>query len=157
MKKADKTIFATAEKPIKPAASVPILAAALIIVPTLALAETKANAHTDMTCPSSPNCVSSQAEGDHSIAPLLFPGAPPDEINKTLTQWLEQQPRVAITHNDANSIQAEFTSRVFGFVDDVTLVILPGKVEVRSASRTGYYDFGANRSRIEAIRSAMSN
>ncbi|MGD9241474.1 MAG: DUF1499 domain-containing protein, partial [Desulfobacterales bacterium] len=30
-------------------------------------------------------------------------------------------------------------------------------IHVRSASRTGYYDFGANRRRVERLRSAFEN
>ena len=38
--------------------------------------------------------------------------------------------------------------------DDVELLYTPDKnrVDVRSASKIGYYDFGVNRERIEALR-----
>jgi uncharacterized protein (DUF1499 family) len=50
-------------------------------------------------------------------------------------------------------IHAEFRSAAFGFVDDVEFQFgPPGVIQVRSASRTGYYDFGVNRERVEAIR-----
>ncbi len=48
----------------------------------------------------------------------------------------------------------EFRSRVFRFVDDVEFLFGPAgrQIHVRSASRVGYSDFGANRRRIEEIR-----
>ena len=50
-------------------------------------------------------------------------------------------------------MHAEFTSAVFGFVDDVEFQFDPsGFIQIRSASRTGYYDFGVNRERVETIR-----
>jgi uncharacterized protein (DUF1499 family) len=57
----------------------------------------------------------------------------------------------------ANYIHAEFTSAVFKFVDDVEFYFLVKDVNttiihIRSASRVGYSDLGANRKRIEKIR-----
>jgi uncharacterized protein (DUF1499 family) len=53
-----------------------------------------------------------------------------------------------------DDIHAEFRSRVFGFVDDVEFFFPAGQrvIHVRSASRTGYSDFGVNRKRIERMR-----
>jgi uncharacterized protein (DUF1499 family) len=52
-------------------------------------------------------------------------------------------------------LKAEFRTRL-GFVDDVEFQLNPdlGLVQVRSASRTGYWDLGVNRRRVEAIRKA---
>ena len=57
-----------------------------------------------------------------------------------------------------NYIRAEFTSKVFRFVDDVEFYFPDTKsketiIHVRSASRVGHSDFGVNRKRIEQIRS----
>ena len=43
------------------------------------------------------------------------------------------------------------------FVDDVEFNLRPeaGIIAVRSASRVGYYDFGANRSRVEKLRGQL--
>jgi len=53
-------------------------------------------------------------------------------------------------------VRAEFRSRL-GFVDDVEFRIdeAAGVIHVRSASRTGYWDLGVNRRRVEAIREAF--
>jgi uncharacterized protein (DUF1499 family) len=62
-----------------------------------------------------------------------------------------------VREDSGNFIHAEFRSAVFGFVDDVTFRFEPpGEIQVRSASRSGYYDFGANRRRVEAIRSEFA-
>ncbi|MFK7778444.1 MAG: DUF1499 domain-containing protein, partial [Gimesia sp.] len=54
---------------------------------------------------------------------------------------------------------AEFRSLCFRFVDDVEFLIDSGQnmIQVRSASRVGHSDFGANRKRIESIRRLYLN
>ena len=58
---------------------------------------------------------------------------------------------------DGMRIHAEFTSRIFGFVDDLDLIIdsQQNTVHVRSASRAGHYDFGVNRRRVEKLRAHL--
>jgi len=54
-------------------------------------------------------------------------------------------------------LHAEFRSAVFGFVDDVEFYVSPpGTLQVRSASRTGYSDFGVNRERVETLRARFT-
>jgi len=63
-----------------------------------------------------------------------------------------------ITSESDDYISATFTSSLFKFVDDVEL--RPGDdgvVHIRSASRVGYSDRGANKKRIAAIRSKMKS
>ncbi len=59
-----------------------------------------------------------------------------------------------ITEEKPGYLHAEFRSALFGFVDDVEFRMdeAHGRIDVRSASRTGYYDFGVNRRRVEEIR-----
>lgn len=66
-------------------------------------------------------------------------------------------PRTAIVRHDSRYFYAECRSQLFGFVDDMEFHLRPEQkiVAVRSASRTGYYDFGVNRSRIEKLRLAL--
>jgi uncharacterized protein (DUF1499 family) len=67
---------------------------------------------------------------------------------------LETMPKARIIESDPLYIHAIFTSRLFGFVDDLELqVVAPqGIVHVRSASRVGHWDWGANRRRVETLR-----
>jgi uncharacterized protein (DUF1499 family) len=104
-------------------------------------------------CPALPNCVSSRADAaEQRVEPLRYDGdAAPARTR--LLGVLNGMKRVRIVQSNDAYIHAEFSSAVFGFVDDVEFQFgPPGVIQVRSASRTGYYDFGANRDRVEAIR-----
>lgn len=107
-------------------------------------------------CPSSPNCASSQASNaSHRIAPFRFRG-PVEEVRDALTAILEAE-GMRVVQREQDYLRAEAVSRVFRFVDDVEFEILPeeGSIQVRSASRVGYWDFGVNRRRIERVRDAL--
>ena len=108
-------------------------------------------------CPETPNCVSSQADkASQRVEALRYSGDAAAAQERLLTA-LKGMERVRIRHADANYIHAEFRSALFSFVDDVTLhFATPGTIQVRSASRVGYSDFGVNRQRVEAIRSRFS-
>lgn len=107
-------------------------------------------------CPETPNCVSSQAtDPEHLIAPLQLSGDAGAAKNK-LTALLDSLPRVSWQTASDKHIKATFTSFVFRFIDDVDFVINDNnRIDVRSASRVGRSDFGANRRRIEEIRAAL--
>src|SRR5690606_3248453 len=110
----------------------------LALAPSLALAS-----DTVMPpCPDSPNCVSSLADGDHHVAALAGKGSR-DASLAALATTLDSLPRVNWQQVGEDRIEATFTSLVFRFVDDVTLVAHEdGRIDVRSASRVGRYDFG---------------
>jgi len=63
-----------------------------------------------------------------------------------------------IAEEETGYLHEEFRSALFGFVDDVEFRMdePAGRIDVRSASRTGYYDFGVNRRRVEEIRARFS-
>jgi uncharacterized protein (DUF1499 family) len=105
-------------------------------------------------CPDRPNCVSSLSDDkEHFIAPLTYEGSMA-EADARLLSVLEQMKGVKIVSRTDTSIHAEFTSTVFGFVDDVDFRFdaADRRIDLRSASRVGYTDFGVNRKRIEEIR-----
>lgn len=107
-------------------------------------------------CPESPNCVSSQASDDeHRVEPLPLAGSP-SQTQARLTTLLNREPRVRLVEQDKRYLRAEFSSRVMRFVDDVEFLIGEQAVEVRSASRLGYADFGVNRQRIEELRQRLA-
>jgi uncharacterized protein (DUF1499 family) len=66
-------------------------------------------------------------------------------------------PRTRVVSEEANYLHAEFTSRLFRFVDDVEFHVdeNAGLIQFRSASRAGRNDFGVNRARMEQIRAAL--
>ena len=103
-------------------------------------------------CPSSPNCVSSQAKDSHFIKPLKITGEPKAAFER-LRKILEKRPDTTIISADAKEIRVEFRTTL-GFVDD-GIFALDSKnrvIQIRSASRVGYWDFGKNRRRMEEIR-----
>ena len=105
-------------------------------------------------CPSSPNCVSSQAaDADHRIEPLPI-RTTPEEAMARLAEIIGAMPRTKIVAQSPDYLRAEFTSRIFRWVDDVEAYVDADAklIHLRSSSRTGYSDLGVNRSRIEAIR-----
>lgn len=108
--------------------------------------------------PTTPNCVSSQAEGGyHAIAPLAITGDAASEFAR-LQGIVESMPGARLVRADTDYFYAEFASRLLGFVDDVEFYLdrPAGVIHVRSASRLGHSDLGANRKRVEAIRARFS-
>ena len=102
----------------------------------------------------SPNAVSSQAQdARHAIAPLTYTGTR-ERAMEALVKIIETTPRTRIVSRSQDYIYAEYQSALMGFVDDVEFWFEPGAktIQVRSASRLGYSDFGVNRARVEDIR-----
>jgi uncharacterized protein (DUF1499 family) len=67
-------------------------------------------------------------------------------------------PRTRIVADTGSYLHAECRSALFGFVDDLELQLRPDRslIAVRSASRVGYSDLGANRRRVEELRSELA-
>jgi len=108
-------------------------------------------------CPDSPNCVASGAEDErHRIAPLTF-ATPAAEAWQLLKEQVAKLPRATVVSERPGYLHVECRSKVFGFVDDLEFQLraAQGTIAVRSASRTGYYDFGVNRQRVETLRAAL--
>lgn len=98
-------------------------------------------------CPSSPNCVVSEGPGSN-IAPLALGSA---------SSWDDLRQAVSdlgglIERDDGTFLHATYRSRFFGFIDDLTCRRDGDLVQVRSSSRSGWYDFGVNRRRVEQLR-----
>lgn len=116
-------------------------------------------ADSTMDCPTSPNCVSSQATNpERKVEPFQL-----KQDNKE--NWLRIQahissmPGTRMINCSDTVIHAECKSRLFGFIDDLTLKLDPltGKIDIRSAARTGYYDFGVNIRRITRLREQLES
>lgn len=133
----------------------PIAAAGLLVLSAASLDATPMRPLPP--CPDTPNCVSSlAAEAAHRIAPLRCEG-PPELAQSRLVAAIEALPRSRIVEQSPGWVRAEFRSRLLGFVDEAlfTLDAQAGIIHVRSAARTGYWDLGANRRRVEALREAL--
>ena len=75
---------------------------------------------------------------------------------ETIERW-----KVTSTDQATRTIEAEATTRVFGFTDDITITISAAtefvtRVDVRSASRVGKGDFGQNARNIRVFFKALN-
>ena len=107
-------------------------------------------------CPATPNCVSSDDQDAHAIAPFDL-AAPLAEAWRTAQAAVAALPRTKIVARSDDYLHAECSSAVFGFVDDLELHLRPeqNSIAVRSAARLGHSDFGVNRRRVERLRQSL--
>ncbi|MGH7180440.1 MAG: DUF1499 domain-containing protein [Nitrospiraceae bacterium] len=108
-------------------------------------------------CPSSPNCVSTQAQDEgHSIAPFHYRKSRA-EAKEALKEVIRSLPRTKLVQEDESFLHYEFTSLLLRFVDDVEFLFddEAKAIHFRSASRTGYGDLGVNRARMEQVRALV--
>jgi len=109
-------------------------------------------------CPSSPNCVSSDADDRvHFVAAfeLTLPAADAWPMARAAVESL---PRTRVIAATDDYLHAECSSALFGFVDDLELHLRASEaiIAVRSASRLGYGDMGVNRRRVEQLRALLA-
>ncbi len=105
-------------------------------------------------CPSSPNCVSTQADPTdpaHYIEPVPYQG----EASAALAAIED-----AVTSNGGSvkavrdtGLDALFVTGLLKFKDDVSFEVDDDAklIHFRSASRVGHSDLGANRKRMESL------
>ena len=108
-------------------------------------------------CPSSPNCVSSDAtDPSHRVAPFEL-AIPSPEAWQTARSAVASLPRTVVVTQTPDYLHAECSSAFFGFVDDLELQLRAPErlIAVRSASRLGYGDLGVNRARVEELRALL--
>ena len=103
-------------------------------------------------CSDKPNCVSSFAP--HASTHYI------PAISLNATQW--SQAKAFFDHCNLLSDKPHYVhyacaTSAFGFVDDVELLYLPetNELHMRSQSRVGYSDLGANRDRINELISHL--
>lgn len=102
-------------------------------------------------CPSTPNCVSTDAaDPGHAMPPLPFTGSA-QAAHARARAALLAEPRTRIVTERPGYLHAEARSRFWRFVDDVEVLVDSDTrvVRFRSASRLGRKDFGVNRARME--------
>ena len=108
-------------------------------------------------CPSSPNCVSTQAlDEGHAIAPIRYRKSRA-EAKEALKEVIRSLPRMQLVEEDETYLHYEATSLLLRFVDDVEFLLDDQAkiIHFRSASRTGYGDLGVNRKRMEQVRALV--
>lgn len=108
-------------------------------------------------CPSSPNCVCTDASREsHRVAPFRI-DAPAQKVWEAVRETVATLPRTVIVSDTGEYLHAECASALLGFVDDLEVHLRPleGVLAVRSASRVGYSDLGVNAARVEKLRKAL--
>lgn len=112
-------------------------------------------------CPSAPHCVNSQATDEaHAIAPLTYTGSPVaarEKLGRVLKRMQSMGYTVVISEGDY--VYATYTTGTMKYVDDMEFVFSQserGVIHVRSSSRIGYADLGANRKHVEEVRNAYN-
>ena len=101
-----------------------------------------------LPCDSPSNCVNSASEG---LAPLAYAGDATRGLT-LLKATLAHFPEATITASGPLRLELIFRT-MLGFKDEVVFVLDPAgqRIQFRSRSLMGRYDFGKNRSRIVAV------
>jgi uncharacterized protein (DUF1499 family) len=104
-----------------------------------------------IACPSSPNCICTEFPDDstHYLAPLHLPAMEAEEVLARSTTIITTMGGL-ITNTTDHYLAATFTSKLFRFVDDVEVRWDNDArtLHIRSASRVGHDDVGANKKRV---------
>lgn len=110
-------------------------------------------------CPPKPNCVCSQDSGEASVAPFELVGSPSEALDR-IEQLVRDDANAEVVERRGNWLHAVWRTPVLRFRDDVEFLVAaegPGAlVHVRSASRVGHSDLGANRRRVEELRQRLT-
>ncbi|MFH2047713.1 MAG: DUF1499 domain-containing protein [Pseudomonadota bacterium] len=108
-----------------------------------------------LKCPAKPNCVCSEQKNDtgHYIDPIIISQKSSDETMKIIKDTIQELGGIIQTET-GTYLAATFSSAIFGFVDDLEIRIdsTQKSIHIRSASRVGYGDLGANKKRTELIK-----
>jgi len=109
-------------------------------------------------CPGTPNCVSSEfvADAEHYIEPLVYSDDDAAQVMPRL-KTIVREMGGSIQAEKTDYLAATFTSSIFRFVDDLEVRIDADKktIHLRSASRVGRSDLGANRKRVERLKNSF--
>jgi uncharacterized protein (DUF1499 family) len=90
------------------------------------------------------------------MPPIGFTG-PVEAAQERLIRVIRLMPRSELVKDEPGYLAVIFRSKVFGFVDEAEFAFdeKGGEINFRSGARTGYYDFGVNRSRLDNIRKSF--
>jgi uncharacterized protein (DUF1499 family) len=109
-------------------------------------------------CSQSPNCVSSQTtQNAKRIAPIST-SATPELAWLMLRNVVGNMPQAKLITEDERYRHYQFTSPLMGFIDDIELLFdhTTKQIHVKSASRVGKSDIGANLNRVMLLREHLT-
>ena len=83
----------------------------------------------------------------------------PEKDFKSMVAYVKEFPRTEVIEQTEHYIHAEASSALFGFVDDLELLldISNGSIQARSVSRLGDSDLGVNANRLRELQSLVSH
>jgi len=139
-----------------------ILAGCRVVIPKLGDSvaggiKEQDNAKQLSDCPDTPNCQGSQSSrAEQQVAPLSIEGDLKGAIQR-IADVLSSQQRVKIVTQNDSYLHVTYTTRLMGYVDDVEFLLdkASSTVQIRSASRLGHSDLGANAKRIKSLRASL--
>jgi len=95
-----------------------------------------------------------------SVQPIVSPLEPREAFDRSLAVANDLGWKIKAADADAGHIEATDTTRFYGFKDDVVIRIRSqsagSRIDLRSASRVGQSDLGANATRILAFTEAFT-
>ena len=101
-----------------------------------------------------------QKKGYPDIKPLIVKAPPKDAVQAAIDAARSCGWEVMSSDAPAGRIEATDTTSWFGFKDDIVIRVRPegegSRVDVRSVSRVGHSDLGANANRVRKFLSKMS-
>ena len=108
-------------------------------------------------CPVTPNCVHTGMRHPEGTEPVfLRTDLALGEVMSDLLRVAEAMPRTTVMMATDDYLHVEARSRLFRFIDDLELVVTDDReLMVRSASRLGRSDLGANGRRLLQLREAL--
>lgn len=110
-------------------------------------------------CAAAPHCVCSDvgtsSDSVHWVEAIAVP-AVSDEVRWRVIREVLAASGARTVAQDAGYLHATYTSSLFRFVDDLELRMDGARLQLRSTSRVGYSDLGANRQRVEDLRVRLS-
>ncbi|HAM47986.1 MAG TPA: DUF1499 domain-containing protein [Alphaproteobacteria bacterium] len=126
-----------------------------------ALAALRTEAENDLTY-AGPPVANLQQEAYPDIAPLVLPLSPAQAFKKATSVAAELGWQIVSADPETGHIEAVDETLLFGFKDDIAIRITTdetgaAKIDIRSASRVGESDLGANARRIKQFMQALQD
>ena len=124
-----------------------LLGACATTAPTTTSIGARDSASADLSCLLPTNCVNSQGTGD--LMPLRYTGTPAQAMDTLRATWVTF-PEATVVRSESMAVELIFTTPV-GFRDRVEFRIdaQAHRIDFRSRSLFGLFDFGKNRSRMQ--------
>jgi uncharacterized protein (DUF1499 family) len=110
-------------------------------------------------CPDMPNCQGSESSRQSQQVDRFAVTKDPSQSIATLAKIVDGISGMEVVQFDQKYLHATATTSIMRFVDDIEFLLSDDlqSIQIRSASRIGKADLGANAKRIEMLRAAATN